>query len=37
MVFFHPGYNFPFPTRDGIVIVENLEEEKEATVKKITG
>lgn len=24
MVFFHPGYDFPFPSRDGIVIMENL-------------
>lgn len=24
VVFFHPGYNFPFPSRDGIVIMENL-------------
>lgn len=24
MIFFHPGHNFPFPSRDGIVIMENL-------------
>lgn len=24
MVFFHPGYNFPFPSRNGIIIMENL-------------
>jgi len=28
MVFFYPGYNFPFPSRNGIIIVENLEKEK---------
>lgn len=24
VVFFHPSYNFPFPSRDGILIMENL-------------
>lgn len=28
MVFFYPGYNFPFPPRDGIIIMKNLEKKK---------